>query len=147
MFSISAEIQIKAPIQKVWDYITHHDNMDKWPRIDAIKVEKQGAEHPDGVGSIRELTVGKNFFREVITGFDVPNRVDYEVTDTSLPIEHKGGYISLKYEDSLTHVEWRSIGSIQYKNPIKRRIIAKMFKQASEDFQANLDWIKRHLEG
>jgi hypothetical protein len=50
---------VRAPIEVVWDVVSDHRGYSGWTTMQTSVLEQEGRGHPDGVGAIRFLGVGR----------------------------------------------------------------------------------------
>ena len=107
MRTVTVTRTLDAPIEKVFDVLADHAGYKLFPGIKDSRLEKPGAPDRNGVGAVRHIDIGRGWFREKITQYERPTRLDYLITETSLPLEHRGG--SLRLEPAAgggTQVTW-----------------------------------------
>ena len=147
MIEVKAITDIKAPIEKVWAELTHHEGMIHWPSIDKVQIEEKGKDHPDGLGCIRLVHMPGMYVREEITKFDVNKRMDYLVLETDQPFKHHGGSLELQQNGEMVNVRWTSRLDMTAKNPIVRFIGARVIKnKGNKGFAKGLKHVKEKLE-
>jgi uncharacterized protein YndB with AHSA1/START domain len=106
MKTVTVTRTINAPIEKVFDVLVDHANYKEFPGIRDSKLEKAGAPERNGVGALRHIDIGRGWFREEITHYERPRRLDYIIRETSLPLEHRGGSVRLEPVAGGTKVTW-----------------------------------------
>lgn len=86
---------IAASPEAVFDFLVDHESFGRiWPgKTKRVKVSAD-AEHPNGVGSTREIKVGPipglMIFREAITVYQRPNRIEYAIVGFAAIKNHLG---------------------------------------------------------
>jgi uncharacterized protein YndB with AHSA1/START domain len=108
MRTIVVKRTIKAPIEKVFDLISDHANYKDFPGVKDSELVKKGKPHKNGVGAVREIDAGTAWFREEITAFERPVRMDYLIVKSRPPVEHQGGSVRLEKTAEGTAVIWTS---------------------------------------
>lgn len=147
MIKVDTSVTINAPIDFVWNALTHHEGMVKWPDFHSVKILKKGTPHPDGLGCIRKVEAKGLKVTESITKFDAPHQMDYLVSEINHPIIHKGGTISLTETSDGIVVSWTSKFEMKSKNPIIKFIGGKLLvAQGTKGFKKALDWVKKDIE-
>lgn len=147
MVKVESDIIVNAPIEKVWEIMTHHEGMIDWPDINMVNILKRGDNHPDGLGCVREVKAKGMYVKEEITRYDVNQQMDYLVMKTNLPIKHEGGSIILTEVSEGVKIHWVSKMKINLKNPFTRFIAKRMVpKKGKQGFDQILKWVKSELE-
>lgn len=106
MQTLTVQRTIPAPIEKVFDVLADHANYKQFPGVVDSKLVKEGKADRNGFGAVREIRVKQGWFREEITAYERPRRFDYLIIETSLPIEHRGGSVTLEAVAGGTQVTW-----------------------------------------
>ena len=110
MTTIHVTRTIKAPIDVVFDaYTDHQEAFGRVPGILSAKVVKPGKTEFNGLGAIREINGGVAWFREEITAFDRPHRMDYQILKSIPPIRHDLGRVEFIATPEGTVVNWTSV--------------------------------------
>ncbi len=104
---IEHTVNIEAPVAKVWEAITNHDNMGQWIGFNPVTVIKQGPTGRYGVGSERLMQgppgVGKVVEQVIATNPEQCLR--YRVTQGS-PLTSHQGEVSMKQVGDTTELRW-----------------------------------------
>lgn len=91
---------IDAPLAAVFDFLVDHESFGRiWQgNTRRIKVSND-PDHPNGLGSERQIRIGPipglMIFREAITVYDRPNRIEYAIVGMA-PIHNHLGVIKLQ---------------------------------------------------
>lgn len=109
MKTIKVRHTFDAPIQAVFDAYTDHGSWSRVPLIRSAIVTRPGDLEPNGLGAIREVHTGLTWFREEITHFERPYRMDYLVLQSRPRIQHEGGRVDFSETDQGTLVVWTSV--------------------------------------
>jgi uncharacterized protein YndB with AHSA1/START domain len=81
-------ITVRAPIERVFEHLTDHEAMGRWPGVGGCRVVREGKPR-NGRGAIREVKArGLTLLEEVVV-FDPPHRFDYQIVK-GLPVAHRG---------------------------------------------------------
>lgn len=113
MFSIKVERLINKPIYDVFYAITDHANYKLFRGIDDSSLIKEGAEHKNGLGAVREIKAGGAVLHEEIVAYEPPFKMGYKIIHSKpLPYDHQLGEVTLIETDGKTLVTWRSEGHI-----------------------------------
>ena len=97
-----------APRDVVWDVIANARRWSDWGPWDRAALEQEGAEEPDGVGAVRVFTKRPLSTREVVTVFEPPERLCYELL-SGLPLRGYKACVTLAEADGGgTEIRWRS---------------------------------------
>lgn len=99
---------LEAPIDRVFEVLADHEGYARFRNITDAKLVREGEPERNGRGAIRELAAGPIRFREQITAFERPVRLDYLIREVNLPLRHDGGSIRFEAVDDGTRVVWTS---------------------------------------
>ncbi|MES2488167.1 MAG: SRPBCC family protein, partial [Pseudomonadota bacterium] len=124
MQTIVVKRTIKAPIEKVFDLLSDHANYKDFPGVKDSELVKKGKPHKNGVGAVREIDAGTAWFREEITAYERPVRLDYLITKSRPPMEHKGGSVRLEATAAGTEVTWSS--TLRIRIPIVGGLLTRL---------------------
>ncbi len=114
MKTVRVQHTFHAPIDRVFDVISDHAGYTRLPGIKAAKVVKPGTTEHNGLGAVREISLGVPWFREEVTVFERPRRMDYRITASRpVKIDHEGGSMQLETVGDTTVVTWTSTFRIQ----------------------------------
>ncbi|MGH8456775.1 MAG: SRPBCC family protein [Stenotrophobium sp.] len=106
MKTIVVKRTIDAPADKIFALLADHANYKSFHGVKDSKLVKNGKPSKNGVGAIREITAGPAWFREEITAYQQPTRLDYLILQSRPPLEHQGGSIRLEKSAGGTDVTW-----------------------------------------
>lgn len=141
MRTIVVKQTLKAPIEKIFDLLADHANYKLLPGVKDSKLVKNGKPNKNGVGAVREIDAGLAWFREEITAYTRPTRLDYLIVASRPPLKHEGGSIRLEKIAGGTVVTWTSpmrvdiplIGGLL--TPLMARQVEKGFKATLRDIE------------
>jgi uncharacterized protein YndB with AHSA1/START domain len=141
MQTIVVKRHIKAPIEKVFDLLSDHANYKDFPGVKDSELVKKGKPHKNGVGAVREIDAGTAWFREEITAYERPVRLDYLITKSRPPMEHKGGSVRLQSTSEGTEVTWSSTLRIRIPlvGGLLTRLVAPQLAKAFAGTLKNVD--------
>ena len=109
MQTISLQMSFNAPIERLWAMLIDYEGYASFPKIEAARVVTRGADHPAGVGAVRELRVDGMTFSEQIVEFDPPRRLAYRITASRpLKLRHDIGRMELTERDGRVDLTWSS---------------------------------------
>jgi uncharacterized protein YndB with AHSA1/START domain len=109
MQTILVQRTLRAPIARVFDVLSDHAGYVSFPGVRRAALVKRGDAEPNGVGAVREIDTGLAWFREEVTAFQRPTRMEYVIVASRPPMRHRGGIVRLRdLGDGLTEVEWTS---------------------------------------
>ena len=109
MAVIHIEVEIRSDPEAIFERLQNHAEYQRFRSIDASQMLVEGREHANGVGAMRELRAGPVVFREEITHYEPPVRLDYLIRECNVPIRHEYGSIQLSMlEPGRTLVTWES---------------------------------------
>lgn len=110
MTTVHVTRTINAPIDVVFDaYTNHEEAFGRVPGILSAKVVKPGNTEFNGLGAVREINGGVAWFREEITAFDRPHRMDYQILKSIPPFRHDLGRVEFIDTPEGTVVNWTSV--------------------------------------
>lgn len=99
---INMHFTFAAPIDAVFSELSDHARFGQICGITIQRV-KEGAESPNGLGSVRKLSIGPlPSFEETITGFENNRSIEYKITKGS-PIKNHVG--TLRFEKTKSGCE------------------------------------------
>jgi Polyketide cyclase / dehydrase and lipid transport len=138
-------LDVKAPIQDVWDAVKDFDGLHKWHPMFSDAHLKSGAN--DEVGTIRTLTVkdGPSFDEELLSFNEIDRKFSYKVIDPNpLPI---AAYVStfevIEGRRGHTTIVWRSSFVNNSEGKMKDDELIAFINGA---YRAGLDNLKTMLE-
>lgn len=144
MQTIVVKRTIKAPIEKVFDLLSDHANYKDFPGVKDSELVKKGKPHKNGVGAVREIDAGTAWFREEITAYERPVRLDYLITKSRPPMEHKGGSVRLEATAAGTEVTWSS--TLRIRIPLIGGLVTKLVApQLAKAFAGTLKSVEKRL--
>ncbi|MCE5292305.1 MAG: SRPBCC family protein [Nocardiaceae bacterium] len=108
MATIFLQRTIKAPVEDVFDAYVDHASWIEVPGVFLAKVVRPGDIEPNGLGAIREIAAPGAWFREAITAFDRPHRMEYKVLKSVPPLRHDLGLVEFRQAADGTLVSWTS---------------------------------------
>lgn len=106
--TIFVQRNLFASARGVFDILADHAGYTRFPGVRSAIVTKPGRDDPNGLGAIREIFLGTAWFREEITAFEPPHRLEYRILESRPPIEHLIGRLTLRDREHGCSVEWLS---------------------------------------
>ncbi len=105
--TVKLQCHIKASPETVFDYFCDHELFGQiWPgEIKRIK-DSDDSENPNGVGSVRQISIGPIKFEETHITCQRPTLIEYTVTRGSPIKNHLGRINILAAEDGSTHIDY-----------------------------------------
>jgi uncharacterized protein YndB with AHSA1/START domain len=103
---VEAQRLFNHPIERVWARYTDHVAWSAWAGMGAVRVVREGAPEPCGLGSVRAFS-GMPGLREEVTAFEPPHRQEYRVTRGAVPLADHRGEVLFAPEGDGTRVTWR----------------------------------------
>jgi hypothetical protein len=97
---------IAAPREVVFDVLTDHEAQADVSPVRSSVLEREGEEHPNGVGAIRALHVIGSPIREQVTAFERPSLFAYTLV-SGLPARSFSATVTLGVEGSGTFLTYR----------------------------------------
>lgn len=144
MQTITVKRTIKASIDRVFEVLANHEGYTDLPGMSIARLERQGKTERNGLGAVRYLKSGPAWFREEITAFERPQRMDYLILGSLLPLEHQGASIRLKEGAEGTEVSWTS--TFRVRVPVVGGVLTRLLaKEMSKGFGGALKHIDRKL--
>lgn len=138
MPDIAIDRTLDAPIDKVFEAMSDHARYDRFRSITKSALLREGDGDPNGNGAVRSLRAGVARFDEEISAFDRPNRFDYLIVKTNLPLRHEHGSVRFEPAGSGTRVLWTSTFHITV--PLLARPLgALMTRQLNTKFNEMLE--------
>ena len=105
---IEASAHSTAPRETVWGVIADARRWSDWGPWDRAALEQTGDEDENGVGAIRVFTKRPLRTRELVTAFEPPQRLCYQLL-TGLPLRGYTACITLAEADGGgTEIRWHS---------------------------------------
>ena len=143
MVNIRVEYVLNKPIDDVFDALTDHANYKRFTAFTDSQLLEAGHEEPERAFAVWFVVAGRMTFKERITRFERPTRMDYRIEKLSpLPLRHDRGEITLAPVDDKTRVVWISEGRV--KIPLIGSLLSKpMSRQGERGFLSILKQIER----
>lgn len=146
MQTITVKRTIKAPADRVFEIIANHEGYVRLPGMSIARLERPGRSERNGEGAVRFLKSGPAWFREEITAFERPLRMDYLILDSLLPLEHHGASIRLQETGGGTEVTWTS--TFRVRVPVVGGVLTRLLaKEMSRGFGGALKQFDRLVTG
>ncbi|TXH02656.1 MAG: SRPBCC family protein [Nevskiaceae bacterium] len=141
MQTIEVRRTIRAPIEQVFEQIADHEGYARFPGVRKAVLTQAGKTERNGLGAVREISAGPAWFREAITVFQRPTRMDYQITASRPPLEHRGGSIRLQATADGTAVTWTTTMRVRVPliGGLLTRITAAQLTQAFTHMLAHID--------
>src|SRR5512140_1679607 len=95
---------IRAPIGRVFERLSDHEGMAKWPGVGDSRLVKEGTPK-NGLGAVRRIKVGGLTLDEEVVLFEPPRAFDYAII-RGLPVNHHLGSVRLSEAEGATEVRW-----------------------------------------
>lgn len=112
MADICVKRVFRAPIDQVFEAVINADNYLRLPKLLSVDRVQESVKDKDGVGTIREVKLGLVWFREELTYFEYPTRVDYQILKSKPHFDHQSGSFQFRTVTAGTEVSWSSSYSI-----------------------------------
>jgi uncharacterized protein YndB with AHSA1/START domain len=113
VYEIHVTIAIDAPRQQVFECLADHEHFFRGPGM-TCRVLKEGHDHRNGFGAVREVTTEGAVFTEEITAFDPPRHFEYVVRQLinrrgkPARFRHERGWLDVACDGESTRVDWHS---------------------------------------
>lgn len=108
MRTIHVTRPLRAPIEQVFAVLADHEGYVRFPGVRSCTLTQTGTPDRNGLGAIREVDLGAAWFREEITAYAPPTRLEYRILKSRPPIEHALGRITLTPTAEGCEVQWVS---------------------------------------
>jgi uncharacterized protein YndB with AHSA1/START domain len=147
MLTLRTEITFEAPLERVWATLIDYEGYVRFPKVEAVKMLARGADHPAGVGAVRELRVDGITFVEKIVELEPMRRLAYKITESRpLKLRHDLGVMELTDQGGgRTHLSWTTTFAVDL--PIIGGPLTYVVRFAMQrTFRAILQFIKAELE-
>lgn len=118
---LTTTLDIDAPAQLVFDGLTDHEAMARWPGISACRLIREGQPR-NGLGAIRAVTAMGLTLQEEVVRFEPPHRFEYRII-RGLPVEHLGT-VTVDDLPSGTRVTWHV--RISSRVPLLSAVVARL---------------------
>jgi ribosome-associated toxin RatA of RatAB toxin-antitoxin module len=104
MATIHNQIDIKAPVEKIWAALSNIEELDKYDPT--VKRSVALSEKKQGIGSKRKVDMkdGKNWFEEECTAWQPNKALTYELRACSFPVHQLKHSYSFQQKGELTTV-------------------------------------------
>ncbi len=146
MATLNNEIQINAPIEKIWDALSNIDELDKYdPTVEKCTILSKSK---NGVGAKRKVSMkdGKNWFDEKCT-ISIPNKtLAYELTACSFPV-HRLNHI-YSFENQWGKVKVKQVMNYTVKFGFFGKILDTLIikRQSNKGIKLFLNGLKLYVE-
>ncbi len=138
--SVDVTASIRAPIARVFERLSDHEGMSKWPGIGSSRLIREGTPK-NGLGAMRRVKVQGFTIDEEIVHFEPPTGFDYSIR-RGLPVEHHLGQVRLEEADGIVVVTW-SI-RLSSKIPLFAQLLAASLRRG---LPKALAYLRAELEG
>ncbi len=137
--TLHKHIRIRAPIETIFERVTDHEAMTRWPGIAEVRLVTAGQPR-NGLGAVRSVrvTAGLTLLEEVVH-FEPPHRYDYTII-RGLPVDHLGS-VRLAARGDEVELEWKV--RMQSRWPLLARTVAW---QLGRGLDAALAYFKSDVE-
>jgi hypothetical protein len=103
---IQVKVFFNAPIERVFDAVSDHEQFFTGGRIEYCRVLQAGREERNGLGCLREVKALSVRYVEEITVFERPRRLAYQIHECSRPLRHEGSQLDFISRGQGTEVTW-----------------------------------------
>lgn len=97
---------LHAPIDRVFAALADYEEYMGLTGVRHARLLRHGRSRRAGVGAIREMSTTLAFFREQITAYLPPYRLDYRIIDSQPRLDHGGASVQLEDIGGATRVTW-----------------------------------------
>ncbi len=107
--TIDVEHTTSAAPEAVWRLLADITTWSDWGEWDVARLKSGGSVDGEGVGTVRELHVGRNRSVEKLIVFEPPRRLAYALVGGNLPVRNYRGEVTLEpTADGGTTIRWTS---------------------------------------
>lgn len=138
MEKLHVKQSFNAPIKEIFDFFTDHENIGELFPGETVRIKKStNANNPNGLGSVRRITVFPITIEETITEF-IPNKlIEYRISNDA-PIRNHLGKMEFSEHNEKTILDY----SIEFESKVP--YLGKLVKLALEE--ALIFGLKRQSE-
>ncbi|TAM11844.1 MAG: SRPBCC family protein [Nevskiaceae bacterium] len=104
---------LHAPIERVFAALSAYEDYAGLSGVRGARVLRYGRSRRAGVGAIREMSTTMAVFREQITGYFPPYRLDYRIIGSQPRLDHGGASVQLEELGARTRVTWTTNLSVR----------------------------------
>jgi len=148
---VTESVEVKAPLDKVWETLKDFDGMAKWHP--ALASDELVSGHNGEIGATRKLTLKNNgpvVVERLLAYDDAHHSFRYRIVESPLPVAHYMATISVRAsKDGMTRVTWS--GNFKRKNtadnPPESENDEAAVKLIKGVYRGGLDNLKKMLEG
>ncbi|AUX28016.1 MULTISPECIES: SRPBCC family protein [Sorangium] len=109
MAEVHVNVYIHAPVERVFDAVADHESFLRSGDGTHTKLIRPGLTERNGLGALREVRVGKRIrYVEEITAFERPSSFDYQILESTQPLQHHGSRLRFTSRGDGTEVDWTS---------------------------------------
>ncbi|HEX9509468.1 MAG TPA: SRPBCC family protein [Puia sp.] len=146
MTTLYNEIIIDAPINKVWEALSHIEELEKYDPT--VKKSQALSQITSGIGAIRKVDMndGKNWFEEKVTVSQHNELLVYELTACSFPVQRlKHSYT---FEQTGHQIKVKQVMEYQIKYGIFGKILDALMirKQSNTGIKKFFSGLKSYTE-
>ena len=108
MQTVHVQKDFAAPVDRVFAYLSDHDNLDVLFAPARVEHVRDGESDRTGVGSVRRISFwGLLPFEETVTDVAPNERIEYEITKGSPMRDHHGSLLFTPTGSGGTHLDYR----------------------------------------
>jgi uncharacterized protein YndB with AHSA1/START domain len=104
--SIDHNRHAQAPVETVWEIVSNHRAYPQWTTLRTARLEREGTDHPDGVGAVRFLGVGPIGAREEVLEFEPPRHLAYTILSGPPARDYRADVCLEETSDGGTDLRW-----------------------------------------
>ncbi|HEU0198487.1 MAG TPA: SRPBCC family protein [Nevskiaceae bacterium] len=97
---------LNAPIDRVFAALADYESYAGLTGVRRARLLRHGRSRRLGVGAVREMWTTLAFFREQITAYLPPHRLDYRIIASQPRLDHAGASVQLEEVKGGTRVTW-----------------------------------------
>lgn len=106
MATVHETYDFNVPVERLYAHLSNHENLKPLLGLDVERV-KEGDTEPNGVGSVRKLSVkGIAPFEETVTEAIPNERIEYMITKGTPLRDHKGIMVFSSTGDGGSHLDY-----------------------------------------
>jgi uncharacterized protein YndB with AHSA1/START domain len=150
MYEIHVTATIATPLQQVFETVSDHERFLRGPDL-SCHLTREGANHRNGLGALREVATEGRVITEEITAFDPPRHIEYVIrrfidrNGKTPQFRHDRGWLDFSSSGGETRVDWHS--RFQIPIPIVGWFVERFLgPRVAAGFRQVLDQAKKELE-
>ncbi len=145
MTKFTTDINIEAPVEKVWDVLADVGTISEWNP--GVRESYSTSDDPSGLGATRFCDLGgKNFVNEQVVQWEDCRQLTMRIVDSNMPFQQADIHFTLQGENGTTNVAVSPDYELKY-GPIGKLMDRFFVRNTYEKGMRNLlRGLKAHVE-